>query len=87
MLAAERKRLPAGPAAPRTAGWWPRTWPPSSGVSEDSIRRDLRELAAAGLCQRVYGGALPASPALADYGTRARWSRTASSASPPPRRR
>ncbi|KAF0811392.1 Glycerol-3-phosphate regulon repressor [Andreprevotia sp. IGB-42] len=27
-------------------------------VSEDSIRRDLRELAARGLCQRVYGGAL-----------------------------
>jgi DeoR/GlpR family transcriptional regulator of sugar metabolism len=34
------------------------------GVSEDSVRRDLRELAAAGLCQRVHGGALPASPAL-----------------------
>lgn len=28
-------------------------------ISEDSIRRDLRELAARGLCQRVYGGALP----------------------------
>ncbi|WP_130618380.1 DeoR/GlpR family DNA-binding transcription regulator [Dyella amyloliquefaciens] len=27
-------------------------------VSEDSIRRDLRELAAMGLCKRVYGGAL-----------------------------
>ncbi len=34
-------------------------------VSEDSIRRDLRELAAAGLCLRVYGGALPLSPASA----------------------
>ena len=42
------------------------------GVSEDSVRRDLRELAAAGLCQRVYGGALPVSPALADYPTRQR---------------
>jgi DeoR/GlpR family transcriptional regulator of sugar metabolism len=31
------------------------------------VRRDLRELAAAGLCQRVYGGALPVSPALARY--------------------
>jgi DeoR/GlpR family transcriptional regulator of sugar metabolism len=40
------------------------------GVSEDSLRRDLRELAAAGLCQRVYGGALPASPAVADYPSR-----------------
>lgn len=41
------------------------------GLSEDSIRRDLRELAAAGLCQRVYGGALPASPAVVDYAARA----------------
>lgn len=40
------------------------------GVSEDSVRRDLRDLAAAGLCQRVYGGALPVSPAVADYPTR-----------------
>ncbi|MCK2218385.1 DeoR/GlpR family DNA-binding transcription regulator [Actinomadura sp. ATCC 31491] len=40
------------------------------GLSEDSIRRDLRDLAAAGLCQRVYGGALPASPAIADHATR-----------------
>ncbi len=28
-------------------------------VSEDSIRRDLRELAAEGKLQRVHGGALP----------------------------
>ncbi|MGY1690436.1 DeoR/GlpR family DNA-binding transcription regulator [Geodermatophilus sp. SYSU D01105] len=40
------------------------------GVSEDSVRRDLRELAAAGLCERVYGGALPVSPAVADHATR-----------------
>jgi len=33
------------------------------GVSEDTVRRDLREMAAAGLCERVYGGALPLSPA------------------------
>jgi DeoR/GlpR family transcriptional regulator of sugar metabolism len=39
-------------------------------TSEDSIRRDLRELAEAGLCQRVYGGALPVSPAVADYAAR-----------------
>ncbi len=32
-------------------------------TSEDTIRRDLRELAARGLCQRVYGGALVLSPA------------------------
>jgi len=33
------------------------------GVSEDAIRRDLRALAAEGRCRRVYGGALPLSPA------------------------
>src|SRR5918995_1546114 len=38
---------------------------------EDSISRDLRDLAAAGLCQGVYGGALPASPAVAGYAVRA----------------
>ena len=32
-------------------------------VSEDTIRRDLRDLAGRGLCQRVYGGALVSSPA------------------------
>lgn len=40
------------------------------GLSEDSIRRDLRELDAAGLAVRVYGGALPASPAVVDYAGR-----------------
>lgn len=33
------------------------------GISEDSIRRDLRELADAGELVRVYGGALPLAPA------------------------
>jgi DeoR/GlpR family transcriptional regulator of sugar metabolism len=40
------------------------------GLSEDTIRRDLRALAAQGLLQRVHGGALPSSPALADFATR-----------------
>lgn len=40
------------------------------GLSEDSLRRDLRELAAAGLCQRVYGGALPVAPAAGTYAVR-----------------
>jgi DeoR/GlpR family transcriptional regulator of sugar metabolism len=40
------------------------------GLSEDSLRRDLRELAAAGLCQRVHGGALPLSPALGPQASR-----------------
>ena len=38
----------------------------SFGVSEDTLRRDLRELAAEGLLQRVHGGALPASAAMGD---------------------
>lgn len=40
-------------------------------LSEDTIRRDLRELAQEGLLQRVHGGALPASPAVADFAGRA----------------
>lgn len=40
------------------------------GLSEDTIRRDLRELAAEGLLQRVHGGALPASPAVAGFAER-----------------
>jgi len=40
------------------------------GLSEDTVRRDLRELAAAGRCQRVYGGAVASSPAVADYTAR-----------------
>lgn len=39
----------------------------SMHVSEDTIRRDLRELAAAGQLQRVHGGALPRSPANASF--------------------
>ena len=40
------------------------------GVSEDAIRRDLRALAADGLCRRVYGGALPMSPSTAPMAVR-----------------
>ena len=39
-------------------------------VSEDTIRRDLRELAGEGKLQRVHGGALPASPANASFSDR-----------------
>jgi DeoR/GlpR family transcriptional regulator of sugar metabolism len=43
----------------------------SFGVSEDTIRRDLRELARAGACRRVYGGAVPLAPAAAPPEVRA----------------
>jgi DeoR/GlpR family transcriptional regulator of sugar metabolism len=33
------------------------------GISEDTIRRDLRDLASQGVCKRVYGGAILTSPA------------------------
>lgn len=39
-------------------------------LSEDTIRRDLRELAGEGLLQRVHGGALPASPSVVDFRAR-----------------
>ena len=39
-------------------------------VSEDTIRRDLRELAGQGLLKRVHGGAVPVSPAVAPFSSR-----------------
>ena len=39
-------------------------------VSEDTIRRDLRDLAEMGLLQRVHGGALLASPGTAPHRVR-----------------
>lgn len=39
-------------------------------ISEDTIRRDLRELAREGRLQRVHGGALPASAAIGDLAVR-----------------
>lgn len=41
------------------------------GVSEDTVRRDLRELARTGACRRVYGGAVPAAPSPAPAPVRA----------------
>ncbi|PXW40683.1 DeoR family transcriptional regulator [Erwinia sp. AG740] len=42
------------------------------GVSEDTIRRDLRELASEGRLQRVHGGALPASETVVSFDARSR---------------
>ncbi len=39
-------------------------------VSEDTVRRDLRELAKLGLCRRVYGGALLPTPDLGTLAAR-----------------
>jgi DeoR/GlpR family transcriptional regulator of sugar metabolism len=39
-------------------------------LSEDTIRRDLRELAAEGKLLRVHGGAIPASPTVSAYSVR-----------------
>src|SRR5471030_282265 len=61
-LILERLRADGRVLAPELAAWLK--------VSEDTIRRDLRDLAAAGLCQKVYGGALrlplPVPPAPND---------------------
>lgn len=39
-------------------------------LSEDTIRRDLREMAAEGLLKRVHGGALPLVPTLPNFTAR-----------------
>src|SRR4029077_10744123 len=36
-------------------------------VSEDTVRRDLQELAGLGLLHRVHGGALPAAPEVLPF--------------------
>ncbi|APW61732.1 DeoR/GlpR family DNA-binding transcription regulator [Paludisphaera borealis] len=40
------------------------------GVSEDTVRRDLRELDRAGFLQRVHGGALPRTPTSIEHDVR-----------------
>lgn len=40
------------------------------GISEDTVRRDLRELAEQGLLQRVHGGAVALSPAGGNFSAR-----------------
>ena len=39
-------------------------------LSEDTIRRDLRDMASEGLLARVHGGALPLKPDLPDFAAR-----------------
>jgi DeoR/GlpR family transcriptional regulator of sugar metabolism len=52
----------------------------SLGVSEDTVRRDLRDLAEQGLLQRVHGGALPAAPPTGSFARRLEISRAAKDA-------
>jgi len=47
------------------------------GVSEDTVRRDLRELAADGLAQRVHGGALLPTTPMPSFAQRLQVSREA----------
>jgi DeoR/GlpR family transcriptional regulator of sugar metabolism len=42
----------------------------SLGVSEDTVRRDLRDLAEQGLLHRVHGGALPSAPSADSFARR-----------------
>lgn len=48
-------------------------------ISEDTVRRDLNEMAATGLLQRVHGGALPQTPTAIPYRSRERESHAAKS--------
>ncbi|CAE6755723.1 DeoR/GlpR family DNA-binding transcription regulator [Paraburkholderia nemoris] len=71
MLTSQRKQLILE-ALKRDGQVIARTLSVEFDVSEDTIRRDLRELAAEGQLQRVHGGALPASPAAVDFAGRER---------------
>jgi DeoR/GlpR family transcriptional regulator of sugar metabolism len=47
----------------------------SLGVSDDTVRRDLRDLAEQGLLQRVHGGALASAPPIGSFTQRLEVSR------------
>ncbi len=69
MLTSQRKKLILE-ALKRDGQVLARSMSETFGVSEDTVRRDLRELAAEGKLQRVHGGALAASPAVANLAGR-----------------
>src|SRR5713101_3696029 len=69
MLASQRKEYLLG-ILKSTGQIIAKTVSQELGLSEDTIRRDLRELASEGRLQRVHGGALPASAAVGDFATR-----------------
>ena len=69
MLTAERKELLLQRLA-QDGRLVAKTMAAELRTSEDTIRRDLRELAAEGRLQRVHGGALPSSPAMGNFAVR-----------------
>jgi len=66
MLTAERKQAILGKIR-REGRLVAKEFAAEHGLSEDTIRRDLRELAAERLLERVHGGALPITPGLPDF--------------------
>lgn len=71
MLTSERKRLILDTLR-RDGRVVAKTLATELGLSEDTIRKDLRDLAAEGLLARVHGGALPLSVTLPDLSARTR---------------
>lgn len=69
MLTTERKQLIAERVG-RDGRLVAKSFAEELNLSEDTIRRDLREMAAEGLLTRVHGGALPVQPALPDFAAR-----------------
>ncbi len=70
MLTTQRKQLILS-RLKRDGQFIAKTFSEELSISEDTVRRDLRELAAEGMLQRVHGGALPASAAVGDMRVRA----------------
>jgi DeoR/GlpR family transcriptional regulator of sugar metabolism len=70
VLAAERRNLLVGRLR-HDRRLMAREMAEELSVPEHVVRRDLRDLAAAGLCQRVYGGALPPTTITSDCAHRA----------------
>jgi len=69
MLTSERKALILDRVR-RDGRLVAKTFASELDLSEDTIRRDLREMAAEGLLARVHGGALPVQPELPDFAAR-----------------
>ncbi len=69
MLTSERKHLILETLR-RDGRLVAKTFASELSLSEDTIRKDLREMAAEGLLARVHGGALPLSSPLPDFAAR-----------------